>query len=84
MYSSHNHPLQRYLLTAGVNRESFFSIVLLLLMLICNCQKLWCLANAYAIPQTFVNIMNRDIPWPRIPEDMNYEAYDLIDKRTRK
>ncbi|KAK1316475.1 Serine/threonine-protein kinase AtPK2/AtPK19 [Acorus calamus] len=28
----------------------------------------------------FDNIMNRDIPWPQIPEEMTYEAYDLIDK----
>ncbi|XP_026663288.2 probable serine/threonine protein kinase IRE [Phoenix dactylifera] len=32
-------------------------------------------------PQTiFDNIMNRDIPWPQIPEEMSYEAHDLIDK----
>eukprot|EP00268_Persea_americana_P062259 TRINITY_DN7973_c2_g1_i2.p1 TRINITY_DN7973_c2_g1~~TRINITY_DN7973_c2_g1_i2.p1 ORF type:complete len:178 (+),score=30.61 TRINITY_DN7973_c2_g1_i2:162-695(+) len=24
--------------------------------------------------------MNRDIPWPRVPEEMSYEAYDLINK----
>lgn len=24
--------------------------------------------------------MNRDIPWPQIPDDMSLEAYDLIDK----
>ncbi|XP_073004603.1 probable serine/threonine protein kinase IRE isoform X1 [Typha latifolia] len=28
----------------------------------------------------FDNIMNRDIPWPQIPEEMSYEAYDLINK----
>ncbi|KAI3748992.1 hypothetical protein L6452_12484 [Arctium lappa] len=32
------------------------------------------------LQQIFANIMNRDIPWPQIPEDMSYEAYDLIDK----
>ncbi|XVF09682.1 hypothetical protein REPUB_Repub07fG0115900 [Reevesia pubescens] len=26
------------------------------------------------------NIMNRNIPWPKVPEEMSYEAYDLIDK----
>lgn len=32
-------------------------------------------------PQTiFDNILNRKIPWPRVPEEMSYEAYDLIDK----
>ncbi|KAI3808872.1 hypothetical protein L1987_24835 [Smallanthus sonchifolius] len=30
--------------------------------------------------QIFANIMNRDIPWPQVPEDMSVEAYDLIDK----
>ncbi|XP_028095618.1 uncharacterized protein LOC114295552 isoform X3 [Camellia sinensis] len=29
----------------------------------------------------FDNIINRDIPWPKIPDEMRYEAYDLIDKR---
>ncbi|CAN6486430.1 unnamed protein product [Victoria cruziana] len=32
-------------------------------------------------PETiFYNILNRQIPWPRIPEEMSYEAYDLINK----
>ncbi|KAI3704917.1 hypothetical protein L1987_75146 [Smallanthus sonchifolius] len=30
--------------------------------------------------QIFANIMNRDLPWPQVPEDMSMEAYDLIDK----
>ncbi|KAF8762972.1 hypothetical protein HU200_008819 [Digitaria exilis] len=28
----------------------------------------------------FDNIMNREIPWPHVPEEMSFEAYDLIDK----
>lgn len=28
----------------------------------------------------FDNILNCNIPWPQIPEDMSYEAQDLIDK----
>lgn len=24
--------------------------------------------------------MNHDIPWPQVPEEMSYEAYDLVDK----
>eukprot|EP01018_Ginkgo_biloba_P037301 Gb_25063 [translate_table: standard] len=28
----------------------------------------------------FDNILNRKIPWPRVPDDMSYEARDLIDK----
>ncbi|KAJ8445055.1 hypothetical protein Cgig2_022575 [Carnegiea gigantea] len=28
----------------------------------------------------FDNILNRNIPWPRVPEEMSYEAQDLIDK----
>lgn len=24
--------------------------------------------------------MNREIPWPRVPEELSFEAYDLIDK----
>ncbi|XAR49494.1 Non-specific serine/threonine protein kinase [Bertholletia excelsa] len=32
-------------------------------------------------PQTiFDNILNRKIPWPRVPEEMSYEAHDLIDR----
>ncbi|KAL6909483.1 hypothetical protein ACP4OV_001764 [Aristida adscensionis] len=32
-------------------------------------------------PQTiFDNILNRKIPWPRVPEEMSFEAHDLIDK----
>ncbi|KAG6517574.1 hypothetical protein ZIOFF_020970 [Zingiber officinale] len=28
----------------------------------------------------FDNIMNRDIPWPQVPEEMSFVAYDLIGK----
>ncbi|CAL4890849.1 unnamed protein product [Urochloa decumbens] len=28
----------------------------------------------------FDNIMNREIPWPHVPEELSSEAYDLIDK----
>ncbi|CAN6348573.1 unnamed protein product [Urochloa humidicola] len=28
----------------------------------------------------FDNIMNREIPWPHVPEELSFEAYDLIDK----
>ncbi|PKI76727.1 hypothetical protein CRG98_002895 [Punica granatum] len=32
-------------------------------------------------PQTiFDNILNRNIPWPRVPEEMSPEAKDLIDR----
>ncbi|PIA26624.1 hypothetical protein AQUCO_09100055v1 [Aquilegia coerulea] len=32
-------------------------------------------------PQTiFDNILNRKIPWPRVPEEMSFEAEDLIDR----
>ncbi|THG22581.1 hypothetical protein TEA_013590 [Camellia sinensis var. sinensis] len=36
--------------------------------------------NAEHPQQIFDNIINRDIPWPKIPDEMSYEAYDLIDK----
>lgn len=36
--------------------------------------------NAEHPQQIFDNIINSDIPWPRIPDEMSYEAYDLIDK----
>ncbi|XP_057952736.1 probable serine/threonine protein kinase IRE isoform X2 [Malania oleifera] len=36
--------------------------------------------NAEHPLQIFDNIMNRDIPWPKIPEEMSNEAYDLINK----
>ncbi|XP_019200266.1 PREDICTED: probable serine/threonine protein kinase IRE [Ipomoea nil] len=36
--------------------------------------------NAEHPQQIFNNIMNRDIPWPKVPEEMSFEAYDLINK----
>ncbi|XP_059450583.1 probable serine/threonine protein kinase IRE [Corylus avellana] len=36
--------------------------------------------NAERPQQVFDNIINRDIPWPKIPEEMSNEAYDLVDK----
>ncbi|EPS71542.1 hypothetical protein M569_03217, partial [Genlisea aurea] len=36
--------------------------------------------NAENPLQIFNNIINRDIPWPKIPEEMSCEAYDLINK----
>ncbi|CAH2043869.1 unnamed protein product [Thlaspi arvense] len=36
--------------------------------------------NAETPQQIFENIINRDIPWPNVPEEMSYEAYDLINK----
>ncbi|KAL8149289.1 hypothetical protein AgCh_006335 [Apium graveolens] len=35
--------------------------------------------NADHPQKIFDNIMNRDIPWPKVPEEMSCEAYDLID-----
>ncbi|KAI7743518.1 hypothetical protein M8C21_010100 [Ambrosia artemisiifolia] len=36
--------------------------------------------NAESPQQVFANIMNRDIPWPKVPDEMSYEAYDLINQ----
>ncbi|KAL9255188.1 putative serine/threonine protein kinase IREH1 [Drosera capensis] len=36
--------------------------------------------NLHVIPMIFDNILNKDIPWPRVPEEMSWEAYDIIDK----
>ncbi|CAI7905247.1 unnamed protein product, partial [Closterium sp. NIES-53] len=36
--------------------------------------------NAPSPQQIFDNILNRDITWPAVPEDMSYEAKDLIDR----
>lgn len=36
--------------------------------------------NAESPQKIFDNIMNHDIPWPKVPEEMSYEAYDLINK----
>ncbi|OMO98079.1 hypothetical protein COLO4_14149 [Corchorus olitorius] len=36
--------------------------------------------NAETPQLIFDNIMNRNIPWPKVPEEMSFEAYDLIDK----
>ncbi|KAI4330849.1 hypothetical protein MLD38_029094 [Melastoma candidum] len=36
--------------------------------------------NAERPQQIFDNIMNRDIPWPKVPREMSHNAYDLINK----
>ncbi|KAL3645219.1 hypothetical protein CASFOL_010399 [Castilleja foliolosa] len=36
--------------------------------------------NAEHPQQIFNNIINRHIPWPKVPEEMSLEAYDLINK----
>jgi len=36
--------------------------------------------NAEHPQSIFDNILNRNIPWPRVPEEMSYEAQDLIDQ----
>ncbi|KAG0501738.1 hypothetical protein HPP92_001810 [Vanilla planifolia] len=36
--------------------------------------------NAEHPQKIFDNIMNRDIPWPQVPEEMSFDAYDLINK----
>ncbi|GJP46540.1 hypothetical protein CLOM_g5814, partial [Closterium sp. NIES-68] len=36
--------------------------------------------NAPSPEIIFDNILNRDIPWPEVPEEMSYEAMDLIDR----
>ncbi|MCL7041800.1 hypothetical protein MKW94_025258 [Papaver nudicaule] len=36
--------------------------------------------NAETPQQIFDNIMNRDIPWPYVPEEMSHDAFDLIDQ----
>ncbi|ESW03324.1 hypothetical protein PHAVU_011G004700 [Phaseolus vulgaris] len=36
--------------------------------------------NAEHPQQIFDNIINRDIQWPKIPDEMSFEAYDLINK----
>ncbi|KAH9763390.1 putative serine/threonine protein kinase IREH1 [Citrus sinensis] len=36
--------------------------------------------NAEHPQQIFDNILNRKIPWPRVPEEMSPEAHDLIDR----
>ncbi|KAL2329375.1 hypothetical protein Fmac_022802 [Flemingia macrophylla] len=36
--------------------------------------------NAEHPQQIFDNIINRDIQWPRVPEEISFEAYDLMNK----
>uniref|UniRef100_A0A1J3DXI5 non-specific serine/threonine protein kinase n=1 Tax=Noccaea caerulescens TaxID=107243 RepID=A0A1J3DXI5_NOCCA len=36
--------------------------------------------NAEHPQQIFDNILNRKIPWPRVPEEMSAEAHDIIDR----
>nr|XP_012572955.1 probable serine/threonine protein kinase IRE isoform X2 [Cicer arietinum] len=36
--------------------------------------------NAEHPQQIFDNIINKDIQWPRFPEEISYEAYDLMNK----
>ncbi|GLT40305.1 hypothetical protein SLA2020_144500 [Shorea laevis] len=40
--------------------------------------------NAETPQDIFDNILNRDIPWPKVPEEMSYEAHDLVDKLLRE
>lgn len=35
---------------------------------------------SFLLQKIFNNIINRDIPWPKVPEEMSKEAYDLIDQ----
>ncbi|XP_051119248.1 probable serine/threonine protein kinase IREH1 [Andrographis paniculata] len=36
--------------------------------------------NAEHAQKIFDNILNRKIPWPRVPDEMSLEAFDLIDR----
>ncbi|XP_042063880.1 probable serine/threonine protein kinase IREH1 isoform X1 [Salvia splendens] len=36
--------------------------------------------NAEHPQKIFDNILNRKIPWPEVPDEMSYEAFDLIDR----
>ncbi|KAF8044283.1 hypothetical protein BT93_A2312 [Corymbia citriodora subsp. variegata] len=36
--------------------------------------------NAEHPQKIFDNVMNRDIPWPKVPEEISFEAYELINK----
>eukprot|EP00850_Spirogloea_muscicola_P012185 SM000078S22044 [mRNA] locus=s78:84700:92524:- [translate_table: standard] len=36
--------------------------------------------NAATPQDIFENILNRNIRWPQVPQEMSYEAYDLIDR----
>lgn len=42
-----------------------------------NCVKFFVLSWPQII---FDNILNRKIPWPSVPDDMSYEAQDLINR----
>ena len=45
-----------------------------------NPNLIWCCNNMGLLQIIFDNIMNREIPWPQVPEELSFEAYDLIDK----
>lgn len=34
----------------------------------------------FCLQQIFDNIINRDIQWPKHPEEISFEAYDLMNK----
>jgi len=34
----------------------------------------------FVLQQIFYSIINRDIQWPKIPKEISFEAYDLINK----
>ncbi|RVW52501.1 hypothetical protein CK203_097371 [Vitis vinifera] len=38
----------------------------------------FCVQITYELMMIFDNILNRNIPWPRVPEEMSPEAQDLI------
>lgn len=57
----------------------FFSFIIIIFSLQ---KQIWLPVLMVSIlsQQIFNNIINRVVPWPKIPEEMSYEAYHLINK----
>lgn len=66
---------------ASLNVDNFYkdeiviALILLSVYFYADLQITW-----LSMQQIFDNIMNRNIPWPKVPEEISHEAYDLIEK----
>lgn len=45
-----------------------------------NLVVLFIMGFLFLVQTIFDNILNRNIPWPNVPEEMSPEAADLIDQ----
>lgn len=79
MYFGIYHNMRQFF--ASLNVDNFYkdeiviALILLSVYFYADLQITW-----LSMQQIFDNIMNRNIPWPKVPEEISHEAYDLIEK----